>query len=231
MYGNLNTATVAMAYKRPPADLLYKQETVLRDLYQALSGYLCHDDQGDLNSHLISLSEWTNDDPNIEADLSALESSSQVTMDDLDDEEEEASSTIEDFAEGLCSATMKAVMSEMEEKESEGVKTVEDLAAMLSTNAIKEAVRKSEKPDRVTAAELVASTLTDSILSSAIKCENPPTLSISLPDGTTNSFANNLAQEILHDVKQDLLSSPMTGPAVPTIAPVLTSGSTSGSQV
>ena len=267
MYGNLNTATVAMAYKRPPVDLLYKQETVLRDLYQTLSGYLCHDDQGDLNSHLISLSEWANDDPTVEAELTALESSSQVTIDDLDDEEEEPS-TIEDFAENLSFATMKAAMSEIEEKESKDVKSVEDLAAMLSANAVKEAVRKSEKTtctekedgataaklvastltdsilkeavrksekttctekeDRATAAKLVASTLTDSILSGAMKCEKPPTLSISLPDGTTSGYATDLAQEILHEVKQDLLSSPVNSPAAPTI-PVHTSGSTSGS--
>lgn len=247
VYGNLNTATVAMTMKTLPMDQSYHQETILRELNQALTGYLCHEEQGDLHAHLISLSEWETDDPAAEIELSGIETSSQVTFDDLDDEEEDKGEdeidnavtdskimSLDNYAEVLSAGVIVDVLNGLKNSQDSDEKvenSVEGLAAVLSANAVEKAVKKvdQERGAEVSiqaAAESVASTLTDSILSGVAQADKPPSLSCPSPGDATNSYAADLAQEIWHEVKKDLLSPPVSAPVMRITAPVHTSGAT-----
>ena len=198
----------------------YNQSKVLHELNQALSGYSCWEDQGDTHAHLVSLNQWTEDDPAAEMDLTTLETSSQITFEEEEEEEEE-------------------VM----EEEADAAKRLEEFAATLSLNAVKEALKKVNEPSKevgvekkkvesnTAAAEAVAFTLTDSILSEVRKpkASSHPSLVVSNTETreATDSFAANLTQEILTEVKQDLLRSPAIPSAVSISSPVHTSAASS----
>ena len=222
VYGNLNTATVAIPLKDHHSTLeqIYSQSKVLHQLNQVLGGYSCLEDQGDLHAHLVSINQWTEDDPCSEVDLSMLDTSSQATFEEEMEEEEE---TVVDSDKGL-----------------------EKFAATLSVNAVREAlkkvkeqnkeveeVREKSRESRKAAAKVVASTLTDIVLSEVKKSQVPSPPTHLIPSNTetretTDGYAANLSQQILAEVKQDLLHSPTIPIAISiSSGPVHTRGSAS----